>query len=490
MRICFIAGNYIGYNSAQQLIKQREHKNMSVGKMTTAERQAVLSLSSIMGLRMIGLFMVLPVFTLYAQQLTGATPALIGLAMGIYGLSQALFQIPFGTLSDRVGRKPIIMMGLLIFAGGSLLAGLAHSITWMIIGRALQGVGAVGSTILALMADLTREETRTKSMAIAGMTIGFSFSVAMLLGPILTKWMPVNGLFFLAAAFGLLAIFLLYAYVPTPLSVRWHRDTEPELNAFFKLLIAPDLVKLNTGIFILHAIFTASFVVIPISLHHFADMPANRQWVIYLPTLIAAFFIAIFCIGMAERRQQLKPYFLGGIAALAIAEYLLWLAPANLILTISGLSLFFAGFSLLEAFLPSLISRTAPAARKGTALGIYSCAQFLGIFIGGVLGGWLYGKFSFSGVYSFCILLALFWLVLTYRMQPPRYLTTQLLRLPPSPQQWENITAKLRLIPGIVEMTLIAEDKMMYLKMERATILYPDFIRLKEQLQSESCLGD
>ena len=458
---------------------------MHSGKMTAAERRAVISLSSIMGLRMIGLFMVLPVFTLYAHQLENATPALIGIAIGVYGLSQAFFQIPFGALSDRFGRKPIILIGLLIFAAGSLLAGMAHSIALMIIGRALQGAGAVGSTILAMMADLTREEQRTKSMAIAGITIGFSFSVAMLVGPILTKWVPVNELFFLAMLFAVIAILLLYTAVPTSLTHRWHRDTEPELKSFLKLLVAPELAKLNSGIFILHAIFTASFVVIPISLYHFAGLEANRQWVFYLPTLLVAFILSLFCIGMAERKQQLKPYFLGGIITLALAELLLWMAPHHTTLAIIGLSLFFTSFSLLEAFLPSLISRTAPAARKGSALGIYSCSQFLGIFVGGVLGGWLYGQFSFTGVYLFCIVLALLWLALAFLMQPPRYLVTQMLRLQPEQQpHWESIAAKLKIIPGMVEVTLVTEDGMAYLKMERGTTQHPDFIRLKEQLQS------
>lgn len=463
-----------------------EKKTMSSEKMSVSERRAVLSLSSIMGLRMIGLFMVLPVFSLYAHQLIGATPALIGIAMGIYGLSQALFQIPFGILSDRFGRKPIIVIGLCIFSAGSFMAGFAHSILFMIIGRALQGIGAVGSTILAFIADVTREEQRTKAMAIAGMTIGLSFSIAMFVGPVLIKWMPINSLFLLATGFGLLGIVVLYMFAPASSQHQWHRDTTPELKSFFRLLCEPELAKLNSGIFILHAIFTASFIVFPISLAQFSGFPADHQWQLYLPTLLSAFITSLFCIGMAEKKQQLKPFFLTAIFALAAAECLLWTTAAHWQSTAIGLYLFFAGFSLLEAFMPSLISRTAPASRKGSALGIYSCSQFSGIFVGGVLGGWLYGKFSFTGVYLFCIALSIFWLALAYFMQPPRYLVTQLLRLLPSQQaHWDKIAAKLQIIPGMLETTFIAEDGIAYLKMERATAKHPDFIHLKEQLQSK-----
>lgn len=460
---------------------------MQSTKMTSTERRAVVSLSSIMALRMVGLFMVLPVFSLYARELHGSTAALIGLAMGIYGLGQAIFQIPFGVMSDKFGRKPIIMIGLTIFVIGSIVSGLAHSIGLMIIGRALQGVGAVGSTILALMADFTREDQRTKAMAISGMTIGFSFSIAMFLGPLLTQWVSINQLFFLAALFGCCAIVLLYTMVPHPSKLAWHRDTEPELNSFLKLLTAPELAKLNMGIFILHALFTASFIVIPIGLYHFSGLQANQQWFLYIPTLIAAFIISIICIGVAEAKQLLKPFFISGIIGLIIGEFILWMQPGSIKFTLLGLGFFFTGFSLLEAFLPSLISRTAPAARKGSALGIYSCSQFLGIFIGGLCGGWLYGKFSYTGVYLFCIILALIWLVIAFIMQPPRFLSTQLWPIKPSLQpKWEEIATQLRQIPGMVEVAYITEDKMAYLKMERATAKHPDFLRLKDQLQSES----
>lgn len=456
-------------------------------KMTSTERRSVVSLSSVMALRMIGLFMVFPVFSLYANHLKGSTPMLMGIAIGIYGLFQALFQIPFGALSDRLGRKPVILVGLMIFVLGSIIAGLAHNITLMIIGRSLQGMGAVGSTIMAMMADLTREDQRTKAMAIAGITIGFSFSIAMLVGPVLTNWMPVNNLFFLAAIFGLLGMLIVKTAVPTPLSLTWHRDTEPELHSFMKLLGNKELAKLNIGICILHAIFTASFVVIPINLHQFGGLEASRQWEIYLPTLFIAFILSLLCIGLAERKQQLKQFFLLGIGTIALAECILLLAPHHLMLTAIGICLFFSGFSLLEAFLPSLISRTAPAARKGSALGIYSCSQFLGIFIGGVLGGWLYGNSGSPGVYLFCIILALIWLALGLLMQPPRYLVTQLWPVTPAKQpEWDSIAARLQVIPGMMEITFIAEDNMAYIKMERGAQQHPDFIRLKEQLQSDS----
>ena len=453
-------------------------------KMTTSEQRAVISLSTIMSLRMIGLFMALPVFSIYALKLTGATPILIGLATGIYGLTQAFFQIPFGFLSDHCGRKPIILSGLLIFIIGSLICGMAHSIFTVIIGRSLQGAGAVGSTILAMIADLTREEKRTFSMAIVGMMIGISFAIAMFLGPTLVPSISLSGLFFLAALLGCIAIVLLFTITPTPTTLHWHRDTEPELKSFFKLLISPELAKLNIGIFILHTIFTASFVIIPIYLDHFAMLSANQQWKIYLPTLIIAFTVSFFCINQAERKHQLKLYFVGGIVILAGAEFLLLMA-SNIILIAIGLCLFFAGFSLLEAFLPSLISRTAPLARKGSALGLYSCAQFLGIFVGGLSGGWLYGKFGFSIVFLYCIGFILLWLVVAYFMQPLRYFITHVLRLLPQQQaDREILIAKLRTIPGVIEINVVAEDDLIYLRIEQSSLHHPDFIRLKEQLQS------
>ncbi|MDR3491923.1 MAG: MFS transporter [Gammaproteobacteria bacterium] len=391
--------------------------------MTTLERRAVSSLAAIMSLRLLGLFMIIPIFSLYTSTLPGSTPFFMGLAMGIYGLTQGLFQIPFGMISDHLGRKPIILMGLIIFAIGSITAALAHNMTWMIIGRALQGAGAIGSTTIALIADLTRDNQRTKAMAINGMTIGMSFSLAMILGPILATWVHVTGIFWLAMLFSFIAIYILFAVTPAAPKATWHSDAEVEPTQFFALLKKPELARLNASVFLLHAIFTASFVVIPIGLKLFAGLASAQQWELYVPALFMGFSISIVCIVLAEKKQQVKHYFVAAIAILCLAEISLALWTHSLALSALSLFLFFTAFSLLEAFLPSWVSRVAPAARKGTALGIYSSSQFLGIFFGGSVGGWLYGAFGLQNVYLFCVALTLLWLIIAVRMQGPRHAT-------------------------------------------------------------------
>lgn len=392
-------------------------------KMTSTERRATISIALIISLRMIGLFMVLPLFTLYALSLKGATPTLIGLAIGGYGLAQALFQIPFGYLSDRFGRKSIILFGLLIFGAGSLLAGMATSVSVLILGRTLQGVGAIGGTTLALLSDLTRDNQRTKAMAIAGMTIGLSFSIAMILGPVLANWLAVNELFYFAAGFTIIAITLLYTVVPQPQAVT---TTHPTTTAstLLRQALSEQLLPLYLGIFLLHAIFTASFIVIPVSLSHFLALSASEQWKLYVPTLLIAFITSLMLIGIAESKRRIKPFLLLAIGLLATSEYL-FLHFANYTYAVSALFLFFTGFSTLEAFMPSLVSRTVPPQCKGGAMGIYSCAQFSGIFVGGVLGGWLYGHHGMFGVYSSCIIAAVLWFLLMAFLHAPKLRSSQ-----------------------------------------------------------------
>lgn len=393
-------------------------------KMTPTERTAVFSLSTIMALRMLGLFMVLPLFSLYASHLADATPFLIGLAMGIYGLTQALLQIPFGALSDHFGRKKIITLGFCIFAVGSAIAAMSHGIWGLLIGRALQGAGAIGSTLIALIADLTQPTQRTKAMAITGITIGMSFSLAMVIGPILAAWIQIQGVFWLAVLFSLIAILILYSIVPTPATIVQPIETESKWRQWLTLLKDPALSQLNISIFLLHLIFTASFVVIPISLFKDLALSSHQQWWLYLPALIIAFLICMTCIRIAEKKQKIKYFYIAAIITFIIAESILSLYANNLLLSAFSLLLFFSAFTLLEAFLPSLVSRTAPAHRKGTALGIYSCSQFLGIFIGGTVGGWLYGLFNTSAVYLFCAILATLWAAIAFTMKNPQYSTT------------------------------------------------------------------
>lgn len=392
-------------------------KNSSVAeKLTGNEWQAVSQISIILSLRMIALFIMLPVFSLYAATLPGATPVLVGIAIGIYGLFQAVFQVPFGILSDRLGRKQIIALGLCLFILGSLVAGSAHSITSMIIGRSLQGTGAVGATLLALMSDLTRESQRTKAMAIAGISIGFSFSLALLAGPILSLWWNVGDLFFLSAFLSCIALLLL-GKVANPASI-----TEAQRPSLLSLLKQPELLPLNLGIFILHTIFTASFVVLPIAIKNNLFLPANSQWIIYLPALLFACMMCLLLIKRAEQKMRQHFYFLSSIASLIVAELILWQSANSMPATITGLCCFFTGFTLLEAFLPSMVSKVAPKNRKGSALGLYSFAQFSGIFAGGVTGGWLYGYASFTAVYLFCVLLASLWLIVAYIWNPSTHL--------------------------------------------------------------------
>lgn len=389
--------------------------------MTSNEKRAVFSLAILMALRMVGLFMVLPVFALYAAHFIDTTPFLIGLAIGVYGLTQALFQIPLGALSDHFGRKKIISLGLMVFIIGSFMAGSAHSIQWLILGRALQGAGAIGSTIMATLADLTTPTERTKAMAIVGMTIGFSFSVAMVLGPLVVPWINVNGIFYVASAMGIIALFWLFWVVPTPKKTTWHQEAELDIRLLPALFKHPELLRLNVGIFLLHAIFTASFVAIPISLQTLVNIPGNQQWLIFLPTAALAFLISIPAIIIAEKKHQVRAFFIGAILLLGLSELLLWIFAKSLVLSSVNILLFFTAFSLLEAFLPSLVSKIAPKERKGTALGIYSSSQFSGIFVGGALGGWLYGTLGLTEVHLFCAILSIIWMTIAFSMKNPQY---------------------------------------------------------------------
>ncbi|HEX6550912.1 MAG TPA: MFS transporter, partial [Gammaproteobacteria bacterium] len=332
---------------------------------------------------------------------------------------QALFQIPLGMLSDRVGRKPVIAGGLVVFAAGSVLAAVSGSIYGIILGRLLQGCGAVGSTILALGADLTREQHRTKAMAVIGMTIGLSFAVAMVVGPVLNHWIGVPGIFWLTAVLAGLGIVLLYATVPVPLETHLQREAEAVPALFRRVLADPQLLRLDFGIFAQHAILTASFLAVPILLIR-SGMHSGAEWYFYLPLLLASVVVMVPCIIVAERGGRMKQFFLGGVAAIGLSQLILLFSGGHLAIVALGVLVFFSAFNFLEASLPSLISRMAPAEYRGTAMGIYSSCQFLGMFAGGVVAGGLQAVWGLPGVFGFGLVIAVLWALVSISLKVPQ----------------------------------------------------------------------
>ncbi len=438
--------------------------------MTASERQAAFWLAGVFSLRMLGLFMILPVFALYAEHLEGNTPALAGLAIGVYGFSQALLQIPFGFLSDRYGRKRIIYLGLLIFALGSVVAAMADSIGGVILGRALQGGGAVSAAVMALAADLTREEHRIKVMATIGITIGLSFAASMILGPALNGWIGVSGIFWLTALLALLGIVVVRFRVPDPVESRIHRDAEPVAAQFGRVLNNEPLLRLNFGIFILHLLLTATFVAVPLALRD-AGLTSSQHWRVYLPALTLSMAAMIPFIILAERYRQLKTVFLGAILTLVLVEFGLAALPDTVLETTVLLLAFFTAFNLLEAVLPSLITKLAPPDAKGTAMGVYSSSQFLGAFAGGALGGWLNGQFGPHGVFAFATLGALAWLLVAWTMREPPYLSGYLLNVGILDEvEAQLLTLRLIEVPGVAEAAVAADEGVAYLKVDRRTL--------------------
>jgi len=439
--------------------------------MTSAERRTALGLAGVYGFRMLGLFLILPVFALFAEELPGATPLLTGLAVGIYGLTQAALQIPFGLLSDRIGRKPIIFGGLLLFAIGSAVAAMASDMMWIIIGRAIQGSGAVAAAVMALAADLTREEQRTKVMATIGMTIGASFMLAMIVGPAVNGWVGMSGIFWLTAVLALVGIALVALVVPTPSVSRVHRDAEAVPAMFGRVLRHADLLRLDFGIFALHLILTALFLAVPLMLRD-AGLPAEDHSLVYLPVMLVSILGMVPFVILAEKKKKMKPVFLGAITLLGIAQLALWQSgQAGLWSLVIFIVLFFTAFNLLEATLPSLVSKTAPADAKGTAMGVYSTSQFTGAFVGGLVGGWVHQQWGLEAIFVFGAIIALLWLLLAAGMRRPGRHASRLLQLTEMPaEQAEQLAAGLRDIRGVLEAVVVGDEGVAYLKVDRDTL--------------------
>jgi len=392
------------------------NKNTQNNGMNPLERRSAYGLAGIYGFRMLGLFLILPVFALYAEDLDYATPVLVGLAIGIYGLTQAVLQIPFGLLSDRIGRKPVIVGGLLLFALGSVIAATADDIWLIIIGRAIQGSGAIAAAIMALLADLTRESQRTKAMAMVGITIGISFSVALILGPLLHHWIGMSGIFWLTAGLAVLGILILLLMVPTPAHSSVHGDAEPVPGMFRRVLANRDLLRLDLGIFTLHLVLTSLFLSIPLALRD-VGLPVQQHSYLYLPVMLISMIVMVPFIIMAEKRGRMKVVFTGGIGLLLLAQLGFYFTLHSFWGLATFMLLFFIAFNVLEATLPSLVSKTSPAAAKGTAMGVYTTSQFAGAFCGGLLGGWIHTQFGLSAIYLMGALACLIWLLIAAGMQ-------------------------------------------------------------------------
>jgi MFS family permease len=390
---------------------------MDPQRMSPQELRAGASLAGVFGLRMFGLFLILPVFAVHAPQLAGGDNlTLVGVALGAYGLAQAILQIPFGMASDRWGRKPLLVAGLAIFVAGSFLAAGAHDIWMTIAGRTLQGAGAISAVVMALAADLTREQHRVKTMAMVGATIGFSFALSLVAAPALYQVIGMGGLFSLTGELALAAIPVVLWLVPEA-PRRVHAAAGAGSGALRMALLDPELLRLNLGIFVLHVAQMAMFVVVPPLLVS-AGMPLPEHWILYLPVVLASFALMLPPVLYADRRNAARPVMIGAIALLVAVEAGFAAAGARLASMAALLLAFFAAFNVLEALIPSLVSRIAPAHTRGTAIGVYNTAQTLGLFVGGLAGGWIAGRYGAAAVFGACAALALAWLAIAIGMRP------------------------------------------------------------------------
>ncbi|WP_275655670.1 MFS transporter [Agaribacterium haliotis] len=416
--------------------------------------------------RMLGLFMVLPVMFIYGQDYCGASATTLGLALGIYGLSQALLQIPLGLLSDLIGRKLVIVLGLLVFIIGSIVAACAESVWGLILGRALQGCGAIASTVMALLADLTTDKNRSKAMAAIGASIGFSFVLAMVLGPVLAAKGGLSTIFVVTAGLGSVALILALCLVPQVKQLNSpRRDSMAVPALFLSSFLNPALARLNVGIFVLHAVMTAVFVVVPSLLVSSLGLPAKEHWQLYLPLMLVAFVLAVALMMRAEKAGRAKFAFIGAVACLALSLFAFAFGYASTVFVLLSLSVFFVAFNLLEAMLPSLVSKMCPAGGRGTAMGIYSSSQFLGAFCGGVAGGYLFDSGAEVAVFVVAGLCVVLWLLLALPMKAPEAAHSLSYAVSNS-----IVDVDLLALDGVSDVIYVEDEAQLYLKVDKSRL--------------------
>lgn len=385
-------------------------------KLTPSERRASVALASLFACRMLGLFLLLPVFAIAAQGLPGGDdPMRVGLALGMYGLTQAFMQIPFGLASDRWGRRPVVVAGLLLFIFGSIVCALAQDVFWITIGRAIQGAGAISAAVTAWLADATRDEVRTRAMAMVGASIGLSFALSLVLAPLLVGWWGLPGLFWTIACLGLASLAVAWWVVPVVprTEARSMNQVGPR-----QVLAHTDLLRLNFGVFVLHCIQVALFVVVPALLAQAGGLPAQALWKVYLPIIVVSFIFMVPVIFVAERHRAHRGALRAAVAGLVVVCALLPLGDQGFYTLAALMTAFFVMFNVLEALQPSLVSRVAPAQYKGLALGFYNTAQAAGLFCGGALGGWLASSVSTNAVFVGAAVLSAVWLGVTWALKP------------------------------------------------------------------------
>jgi len=435
--------------------------------MNALERRSTFALSSIFALRMLGLFMIIPVFSVAGQSYQYATPALIGLAVGVYGLTQAILQIPFSLIADRYSRKPLVVIGLLLFALGGAIAAMSETIYGVIIGRAIAGGGAVSAVVMALLADVTREEQRTKAMATMGMSIGLSFVVAFSLGPWLTSQVGISGLFWVTTIMGLAAISMLLL---VPKVTRHHRNYQQGyVHQLKEVLKMGDLNRLHLSVFALHLLLTAMFIYVPSQLINFADIPLSSHGLVYLPLLVLSLFFAFPSIILAEKYRKMRGIFLTAIGGIIAGLLVMIFGFESKYILLTGLGLFFIAFNVMEALLPSWLSKAAPIQSKATAMGVNASSQFLGAFFGGMIGGQLLQMQNTSVGWGILAAISIIWLFFSFGLAQPRYLSSMVFRLPES-KQTDEWTSQLLAIRGIEEVVVMSEQQVAYVKVDKQLI--------------------